>query len=162
MYVCMYIYVCVESCSHASAMECDTFGCVIKSRVTRALYIIHAATSLTAALASSPFLFFRVYYPSTNAQSASFFFLPPFFFFLPTHPPFWLHISRTKRAVRKHPRRMLRRKHARQFHRPDKICLRNIYRRHRTVHSRNCSPSSVIKLNFLAACGLGCERLAEF
>jgi len=53
---------------------------------------------------------------------------PSPFFFFPTHSPFRLHISRTKRAVRKHPRRMLRRKYTRQFHRPDKICLRNIYR----------------------------------
>lgn len=78
MQVYVHMCTCVKSCSHASAMECDTFGCVIKSRVTRALYIIHAATPLTAALASSSFLFFRIYYPSSMPQrivlfSSSFF-----------------------------------------------------------------------------------------
>lgn len=85
----------MKSCSHASAMECDTFGCVIKSRVTRALYIIHAATPLTAPLASSSFLFFRIYHPS-SMRGASFFFPHPSFF--SRHIPHSGFISRGRSA----------------------------------------------------------------
>lgn len=162
----IYVYrVCVKSCSHASAMECDTFGCVIKSRVTRALYIIHAATPLTALTRIlAPVLFFYSFvgvYQHPLAERASFFFLRVILSFFPPRriPHSGGFIFRGRSApLRKHPRtlRRITRGRAISSARQD-LLAQYLSPPSRTVHSRNCSPSSVIKLNFPAACGLGCE-----
>jgi len=48
--------------------ECDTFSCVIKSRVTRALYIIHAAASRHPAFAiAHPRAFLSLLFPAPSA-----------------------------------------------------------------------------------------------
>lgn len=151
-----YMHVREESCSHASSMECDTFSCVIKSRVTRALYIIHAATPSTAAfaIAHPPFLFFHVCFPSSRVIFFS--------FFAHIRSPGLISRGRSARTANIlsvcHVRTCAAISSARQDllaqYLPPPSCS----------HSRDCFPSSVMKLNFpagvvLAASGLSFNLL---
>lgn len=127
-------------CSHASVMECDTFSCVIKSRVTRALYIIHAATPpIVAAFTIAhpePFLFPRSlsYHHRSFSRSLSLFLHFSFLSFILFHHTLGLNIPWTGTQFANTFYAQYTDTHG-NFHRLDKICLRNIYR---------CSPLSTI------------------
>lgn len=145
-----YMHVREESCSHASSMECDTFSCVIKSRVTRALYIIHAATPSTAAfaIAHPPFLFFHVCFPSSRVI---------FFFLFRAHSLSGLNISRAKRANRKHPLCMPRTNMCGNFIGPTRSACA-IFTAAIVQQLSRLFPVKCHEAKFSGRCGLGCER----
>lgn len=109
------------------AMRYVQFSCVIKSRVTQTAYtyIIHAATPSTAAFAIAhprSFCSSRLYFSSCVLFSFSVYSTPR----LISHEQ----NARSTNVLIVCPRTYTG---TRQFHRPDKICLRNIYHRHRAT-----------------------------
>lgn len=131
----------------ARLRNCNTFGCVIKrAGVTRAACIIRAALRHRPPHSQSRILGLFVLSAFISPSLFSIFSSLRIF-----HSALNISHERSGRSANILVARHVRMKHARQFHRPDKICLRNIYRRYRaTTLAIVPRPSSVIKLNFPA------------